>query len=44
MNMDKLFEVAASKGIEDLQIYFTESNDFDISVFKSELDNYTIAH
>jgi PmbA protein len=43
MNFDKLFEVASSKGIEDLQVYFSDSSEFEISVFKSELDNYTIA-
>lgn len=44
MNFDKLFKVASSKGIEDLQIYFVDSNEFEIGVFKSELDNYTIAN
>lgn len=44
MNFDKLFEVASSKGIEDLQIYFINSNDFEIGVFKGELENYTIAN
>ena len=43
MNFDKLFEVASSKGIEDLQVYFVDSSEFEIAVFKSELDNYTIA-
>jgi len=44
MNFDKLFEVASSKGIEDLQIYFVDSNEFEVGVFKSELENYTIAN
>ncbi len=44
MNFDKLFEVASSKGIEDLQIYFIDSNEFEVGVFKSELENYTIAN
>ncbi len=44
MNFDKLFEVASSKGIEDLQVYFSDSSEFEIAVFKSELDNYTIAN
>jgi len=44
MNFDKLFEVASSKGIEDLQIYFIDSNEFEIGVFKSELETYTIAN
>lgn len=43
MNFDKLFEAASKKGIEDLQVYFNESNEFEIAVFKGELDNYTIA-
>jgi PmbA protein len=44
MNFDKLFKVASSKGIEDLQIYFIDSNEFEIGIFKSELENYTIAN
>lgn len=44
MNFDKLFELASSKGIEDLQIYFVDSNEFEVGVFKSELENYTIAN
>ena len=44
MNFDKLFEVASSKGVEDLQIYFVDSNEFEIGVFKSELETYTIAN
>ncbi len=43
MNFDKLFEVAFSKGIEDLQVYFSDSSEFEIGVFNKELDNYTIA-
>ena len=43
MNFDKLFEVASSKGVEDLQVYFNEDGEFEIAVFKSELDKYTIA-
>ncbi len=43
MNFDKLFEAASKKGIEDLQVYFNDSNEFDISAFKGELDKYTIA-
>ncbi len=43
MNFDKLFEAASKKGIEDLQVYFNDSNEFDIAVFKGELEKYTIA-
>ena len=43
MNFDKLFKAASKKGIEDLQVYFNDSNEFDISAFKGELDKYTIA-
>ena len=43
MNFDKLFEAASKKGIEDLQVYFNDSNEFDIAAFKGELDKYTIA-
>lgn len=43
MNFDKLFEVASSKGIEDIQVYLSDNSEFDITVFKGELDKYTIA-
>lgn len=43
MNFDKLFKAAALKGIEDIQVYYSEDNQFDIEVFKGELEKYTIA-
>ena len=43
MNFDKLFEVASSKGIEDIQVYLSDNSEFDITVFKGELEKYTIA-
>lgn len=43
MNFDKLFALAKEKGIEDLQVYYVDNNQFDIEVFKGELDKYTIA-
>ena len=43
MNFDKLFELAKSKGIEDIQVYFSDNSEFDITIFKGELDKYTIA-
>lgn len=43
MNFEKLFELAKQKGIEDLQVYYTGGTQFDIEVFKGELDKYTIA-
>ena len=43
MNFEKLFDLAKAKGIEDLQVYFSGGTQFDIEVFKGELDKYTIA-
>lgn len=43
MNFDKLFDIAKQKGIEDLQLYLSDSNEFEIAVFKSELENYAIS-
>jgi len=43
MNFELLFQKAKEKGIEDLQIYLSDSREFDIEVFKSELEKYTIA-
>lgn len=43
MNFDKLFALAKEKGIEDLQVYYVDDNQFDIEVFKHELEKYTIA-
>lgn len=44
MNFEKLFALAKEKGIEDLQVYYVDDNQFDIEVFKNELEKYTIAN
>ncbi len=43
MNYDKLFDLAKQKGIEDLQVYYSSGTDFDVEVFKGNLEKYTIA-
>lgn len=43
MNFDKLFELAKEKGIEDIQISYSGGTEFDVEVFKGELEKYTIA-
>lgn len=43
MNFDLLFKKAKAKGIEDVQIYLVNDSEFEIEVFKGELDKYTIA-
>jgi PmbA protein len=43
MNYDLLFSRAKEAGIEDLQIYLTKVSQFDIEVFKGELEKYQIA-
>lgn len=43
MNFDLLFSKAKEAGIEDLQFYLSSGTQFDVEVFKGELENYTIA-
>ena len=43
MNFDLLFKKAKEKGIEDIQVYLAEDTEFNLMVFKEELENYTIA-
>jgi PmbA protein len=43
MNFDKLFQLAKDKGIEDIQITYSGGTEFDVEVFKGELEKYTIA-
>ncbi len=43
MNFDKLFALAKEKGLEDIQVTVSGGTEFDVEVFKGELDKYTIA-
>ncbi|XMB71622.1 TldD/PmbA family protein [Mycoplasmatota bacterium WC30] len=43
MNIEKLFEVAKSKGIQDIQIYLSNSNTLSIEIFEGDIDKYEIA-
>ncbi|MCK5731446.1 MAG: TldD/PmbA family protein [Tenericutes bacterium] len=43
MNINKLFKVAKNKGITDIQIYQSNSNNLNINIYKSEVEKYEIA-
>ena len=43
MNFEKLFALAKTKGIEDIQVYFSGGTEFEIEVFKGALEKYAIA-
>lgn len=43
MNIEKLFERALQKGLTDVQVYLSNSNNLSIEVFNGELDKYEIA-
>jgi len=43
MNFEKLFKLAKEKGIEDIQVYFSGSTEFDIEVLKGSVEKYAIA-
>jgi len=43
MNIDKLFIVAKEKGIEDIQVYMSNSTNLSIQIFEGEVDKYEIA-
>ncbi len=43
MDFQKLFKLAKEKGIEDIQISYSGGTEFDVEVFKGELEKYTIA-
>ena len=43
MNFDLLFSKAKAAGIEDLQIKYSGSTEFDVEAFKGQLEKYQIA-
>ncbi|QMS84995.1 TldD/PmbA family protein [Candidatus Xianfuyuplasma coldseepsis] len=43
MNFDKLFALAKQEGIEDVQVYYAAGTEFEIEVFNTTLEKYTIA-
>ena len=43
MNFDLLFKKAKESGIEDIQVYLAEENEFKLGVCKGELESYAIA-
>ncbi len=43
MNIAKLFKVAKAKGIQDIQIYLSNSSTLSIEVFEGDIDKYEIA-
>ncbi len=43
MKFDKLFALAKEQGIEDLQVYYAAGTEFEIEVFNTNVEKYTIA-
>ena len=43
MNFTNLFKLAKEKGIEDIQVYYSGSTEFDIEVLKGSVEKYAIA-
>ena len=43
MNFDSLFKKAKEAGIEDLQLTYSAGTEFDLEVFKGEIEKYQIA-
>lgn len=43
MNIEKLFQVAKEKGIQDIQVYLSNSNKLSVQIFEGEVDKYEIA-
>ena len=41
MNINKFYKDAKDSGIEVSEVWFTKSTQFDISLFRGEIDNYT---
>lgn len=43
MNIEKLFKVAKEKGIQDIQVYLSNTNNLSVQIFEGEIDKYEIA-
>ncbi len=43
MNIDKLFKVAKEKGVTDIQVYQSNSNNLSINIYKGDVEKYEIA-
>jgi PmbA protein len=43
MNFDNLFKKAKAAGIEDIQVTYSAGTEFDLEVFKGEIEKYQIA-
>ncbi len=43
LNIDKLFQVAKEKGIQDIQVYLSTSTNLSVEIFEGEVDKYEIA-
>ena len=42
-NIDKLFKIAKDRGIEDIQVYMSNSSNLSVGIFKGEIEKYEIA-
>ncbi|QNO13703.1 TldD/PmbA family protein [Alkalicella caledoniensis] len=40
---EKLFSLGTENGFTDMEVYFNASNNFNVKIFKGEVDNYTVA-
>lgn len=43
LNIEKLFKVAKDKGIQDIQVYQSNSSNLSVQIFEGEVDKYEIA-
>lgn len=43
MNIEKLFKIAKEKGIQDIQVYLSNTNNLSVQIFEGEIDKYEIA-
>lgn len=41
--VDKVFELGQSEGFEHMEVYFQKNNEFETTVFKSEVDKFSIS-
>lgn len=43
MNIEKLFQVAKEKGVQDIQVFLSNSTNMNIQIFEGDVDKYEIA-
>lgn len=40
---DRVFEVGRSAGLEDMEVYVSQSKEFSVRIFKTEIDDYSVS-